>query len=63
LVLDPTASDLADRKVLADGSSHRDKHGLSDICEAARVSALARLALPEATRARRLLTSAAETPR
>ncbi|MDP6286335.1 MAG: patatin-like phospholipase family protein [Acidimicrobiales bacterium] len=63
LVLDPTASDLAARKVLADGSSDRNKHGLSDICEAARVSALARLALPEATRARRLLTSAAETPR
>jgi NTE family protein len=63
LLLDPTASDLAARKVLADGSSDRSEHGLSGICEAARVSALARLALPEAARARRLLASATEPPR
>ena len=63
LVLDPTASDLAARKVLADGSPDRNEHVLSSICEAARVSALARLALPEAARARRLLSSATEPPR
>lgn len=63
LVLDPTASDLAARKVLADGSPDRNEHVLSSICEAARVSALARLALPEAARARRLLASATEPPR
>jgi len=54
LVLEPTAGDLADRT-----NSDLDDADLPAIAEAARVSALARLALPEAARARRLLADAA----
>ena len=71
LVLQPTAGELAGRAALADrdpqvhgpGASDRSEHGLDEIAEAARVSALARLALPEATRARRLLASASDPRR
>ena len=71
LVLQPTAGELADRATLADrdpqvhgpGASDRSKYGLNEIPEAARISALARLALPEATRARRLLAGASDAPR
>ena len=63
LILEPTAGDLATRKALAAGASDRSGNGLAEICEAARVSALARLALPEAARARGLLAGAAEPPR
>ena len=71
LVLQPTAGELADRATLADrdpqvhgpGASDRSEYGLNEITEAARISALARLALPEATRARRLLAGASDAPR
>ncbi len=70
LVLQPTAGELADRAALADrdprahdpGASDRSEYALDEIAEAARVSALARLALPESIRARRLLAGASDTP-
>ena len=52
LVLEPTARELAERS----GDDRSDK-GLPEVCEAARISALARLARPEAAGARRLLVS------
>ena len=57
LVLQPTASDLAART-----SHDRTDLDLPAICEAARASTLARIALPEAASARRLLTAAATDP-
>ena len=54
LVLEPTATDLARRPV-----DDRADVGLAEVCEAARISTLARLALPEAAAARRLLDSVA----
>jgi hypothetical protein len=52
LVLQPTATEMA-------GRSGDDRSGeqLREVCEAARVSALARLSHPEAEGARRLLDS------
>ena len=54
LVLEPTATDLAQRPI-----DDRADVGLAEVCEAARISTLARLALPEAAAARRLLDSVA----
>lgn len=54
LVLEPTATDLARRPV-----DDRADVGLAEVCEVARISTLARLALPEAAAARRLLDSVA----
>ena len=52
LVLEPTARELAERS----GDDSSDER-LPEVCEAARISALARLARPEAAGARRLLGS------
>ena len=54
LVLEPTATDLAQRPI-----DDRADVGLAEVCEASRISTLARLALPEAAAARRLLDSVA----
>jgi hypothetical protein len=52
LVLEPTARELAERS-----DNDRSDERLPEVCEAARISALARLARPEAAGARRLLGS------
>jgi len=58
LVLQPTTEELAERV-----GSDRNDADLPEICEGARISALARLALPEASRARQLLSSTSESGR
>ena len=54
LVLQPTAGDLAART-----GDDRSDVDLPEVCEAARASTLARISLPEAASARRLLAAAA----
>lgn len=58
LVLHPTVTDLADRS-----DNDRSDEGLPEVCEAARDSTLARLALPDAAAARQLLKASGTGPR
>ncbi|MBI00661.1 MAG: hypothetical protein CL467_08750 [Acidimicrobiaceae bacterium] len=58
LLFQPTFGDLAARS-----SDDRSDENLPAICEAARASALARIALPDAGTARRLLATAGTDPR